>query len=289
MKKNRFTNWVFKKFGEWLMQEEPPLYEYMVDFDRVTYEVKPGDVILVEGRHRISRIISHITLSPWTHSALYIGRLHEIEDEKIRKKAAKHCHCSHEEQLVLESLLGKGTIISPLHKYRHVNIRICRPMGLAPHDAQSVIAFTVNRLGSQYNMRQIFDLFRFLFPWGLWPRRWRSSLFQHNAQQPTEDICSSMIAQAFESVKFPVLPVVTKEKEKYQLIQRNPRLFTPRDFDYSPYFGIIKYPILPIEEAAAYRKLPWKVGFISDDHGHITPLPDMGKFSEAANQIRKNV
>lgn len=287
MKKSKLATWIIAKFGAWLQKEEPPRHEYLTDFDRITFEVRPADVLLVEGRHRISNIIRHITLSPWTHSALYIGRLHDIKDEKLREKVREKCHCSPEEQLLIESIIGKGTIISPLSKYRHDNLRLCRPVGLSHQDAQKVIAYAIGRLGSKYNMRQIFDLFRFLFPWGLWPRRWRSSLFQHNAQQPTEDICSSMIAQAFAAVNFPILPLVKKEKETYELIQRNPRLFTPSDFDYSPYFSIIKYPIFPLGEPAAYHKLPWKVGVISDDQGRISPLPDISQFSDAANQSRK--
>lgn len=289
MKKNKFANWLFAKFGAWLQHEEPPRHEYLTDFNRVTYELRPADVVLVEGRHRVSNIIRHVTLSPWTHAALYIGRLHDIADEKLREKVKEKCSCSLEEQLLIESIMGKGTIISPLSKYQHDNLRICRPVGLSNHDAQEVINYAIQRLGRKYNIRQIFDLFRFLFPWGLWPRRWRSSLFQQNALQPTEDICSSVIAEAFASVHFPVLPIVTKEKEKYELIQRNPRLFTPSDFDYSPFFAIIKYPVFPIGEASAYRQLPWKVGIISDDQGHFSPLPDISKFSAAANQTRKNI
>ena len=39
--------------------------------------------------------------------------------------------------------------------------------------------------------------------------------------------------------------------------KRNPRLFTPKDFDYSPYFDIIKYPFLGLDDLGVYRRLPW--------------------------------
>ena len=32
---------------------------------------------------------------------------------------------------------------------------------------------------------------------------------------------------------------------------------TPRDFDHSPYFDVIKYPILDFDELGIYRTLPW--------------------------------
>ena len=34
-------------------------------------------------------------------------------------------------------------------------------------------------------------------------------------------------------------------------------MITPSDFDHSPYFEIIKYPLLDLDDLAVYRKLPW--------------------------------
>jgi len=43
---------------------------------------------------------------------------------------------------------------------------------------------------------------------------------------------------------------------------------TPKDFDYSPYFEIIKHPYLGLDDVAAYRALPWnEEGAISDMTG----------------------
>jgi hypothetical protein len=41
------------------------------------------------------------------------------------------------------------------------------------------------------------------------------------------------------------------------MVPRNIRLFTPRDFDYSPYFDIIKCPHIDFVKHASYRDLPW--------------------------------
>ena len=54
------------------------------DFERIRHELKPGDVLLVEGRTRISEVIKVITQSPWSHAALYVGRLHDIENDAVR-------------------------------------------------------------------------------------------------------------------------------------------------------------------------------------------------------------
>ena len=67
-----------------------------------------------------------------------------------------------------------------------------------------------------------------------------------------------MIAEAFAAVQFPLLPLVQRgEGEQMQLYRRNPKLCTPSDFDYSPYFEIIKYPFFDLTEHAGYRLLPW--------------------------------
>ncbi len=270
-KKSSFAKWIIEKFSHWLEQEDPPAHGHLSDFDRVSYEIRPADVLLVEGRHRISRIIRRVTFSPWTHAALYIGRLHDIVDEELRKKVEKECKFSPSQQLIIESLLGQGTVITPLEKYRYDHVRICRPSGLSRGDAQRVIAYSVNHLGVKYSIRHILDLFRFLFPWAMFPRRWRSSLFEHNALKPTEEICSSLIAEAFIAVKFPILPLIKKDKKGLELIQRNPRLYVPSDFDYSPYFAIIKYPIFPISEYTSYHNLPWVEGVMSNDYA-VVPI-----------------
>ena len=125
-------------------------------------------------------------------------------------------------------------------------------------DADTISRFAIGRLGRQYAIRQNLDLARLLFPWSILPRRWRSCLFERSAGYPTKEICSSMIAEAFSSVNFPILPIIKKDALKgVRFYHRNPRLFTPRDFDYSPYFEIIKYPLFEVGNTPSYRNLPW--------------------------------
>lgn len=244
----------------WLTRDKPPAADspVLLNFERLSYEIRPGDVVLVEGRSRVSEVIKLISQSPWTHAALYIGRLYEIEDPDLRELVSQHTDAAPEEQLIIETLLGEGTVIYPLDKYRQDHVRLCRPSGLSPRDAQKVIAFAARRLGTGYDVRQLLDLARFMFPYGYLPRRWRSSLFSHNAGDPTRTVCSTMLAQAFQSIHFPLLPFAEHtEQDKIHIYQRNPRLVTPRDFDYSPYFDIIKYPLFGLDDIAIYRHLPW--------------------------------
>ncbi len=84
-----------------------------------------------------------------------------------------------------------------------------------------------------------------------------------------------MIASSFASVQYPILPVIQKSKDGYTLFRRNEKLATPQDFDYSPYFEIIKYPVLGINDLAVYRRLPWdQNGIICTDESECF-IPSM--------------
>ncbi len=264
----------------WLTCDNESIPEVpLSDFERIREKIQPADVILIEGRSRVSRVISTITKSPWTHAGLYIGRLSDIQDPELLTYLKKYYHGDPHEQLIVESLMGKGVLISALSQYQHEHIRICRPKGLPLNDAHQVIHYAIQRVGKAYDNQQIFDLARFLFPWFLLPRRWRSSLFSYQAGESTKLTCSLLVAEAFMSIHYPILPLVRKNGIKgYEFIRRNSRLFTPRDFDYSPYFDIIKYPIIEFSDKTPYTTVPWNDELMSNDKdGIFTPQKNQGK------------
>jgi hypothetical protein len=66
---------------------------------------------------------------------------------------------------------------------------------------------------------------------------------------PTRAICSSLIAEAFERIRYPVLPRITaafradpsvRHQRREILEIRHHSLYAPRDFDLSPYFHVVK-------------------------------------------------
>ena len=252
------SRFISTPLSRWLQRRRPPRITPLSDFDRIRHELKPSDVLLVEGRSRISDVIKVVTQSPWSHAALYIGRLHDIENEESRASLSRRSAFPPSTQLVIESQLGAGTLVRALTEYAHDHVRICRPVGLSAEDAQTISTHAINSLGLNYDIRQIFDLARFLFPWGILPRRWRSSLFRTRAGSETRTVCSTMIAEAFAAVEFPILPLVQRsEQDRIRLYRRNPKLCTPSDFDYSPYFEIIKYPFYDFADTPSYKLLPW--------------------------------
>ena len=77
------------------------------------------------------------------------------------------------------------------------------------------------------------------------------------------------------AVDFPILPFIDREEDgSVRFFKRNPRLAAPRDFDYSPYFSIIKYPYLGLNDVGLYHRLPWTDDDVYNDERHaFKPTP----------------
>lgn len=199
--------------------------------------LQPGDVLLVEGNNIFSTAIKYLTQSTWSHAALYIGNALPLATN------------GEEQAQLIEADTNDGVRCIGLSHYNSYHTRICRPVGLSPDEINEVIDFAVNMLGHQYDLRNIFDLARYLLPTPPVPTRFRRKLLSIGSGDPTQAICSSLIAQAFQAIHYPILPenVVLKQdnsvcRECYRemLHIRHHSLFTPKDFDVSPYFQIIK-------------------------------------------------
>lgn len=242
---------------DWLGAQSRPLEMPRNDFERLCEHLAPADVVLVEGRSRISGVIQSVTLSSWTHAALHVGTLADIAARGVDVAALRCAGAVDATPVLLEAELGRGVHLSPIFRYRREHLRLCRARELSAADADRVIDFCLAQLGTPYDLRQITDLLRFFFPYGLLPRRWRSTLFEAGHGDMTRAICSTLIARAFFSVRYPIVPILHRgEHGDIMFRRRNARLITPRDFDSSPYFDIIKYPFFG-DDVARYRELPW--------------------------------
>jgi hypothetical protein len=152
----------------------------------------------------------------------------------------------------------------PLSAYEQYHTRICRPVGLTQDDREAIIDFVLSRLGTQYDMRNILDLARYLLPTPPVPARWRRRMIALGSGEPTRAVCSTLIAEAFGRVHYPILPRiesvnvpafgVSKFRRRELLHIRHHSLFAPADFDLSPYFEIVK-PTLA--EGFNYKGLRW--------------------------------
>jgi Permuted papain-like amidase enzyme, YaeF/YiiX, C92 family len=208
------------------------------DLSVVRSALRPGDILLVEGNSRLSGIIKYLTQSTWSHAALYVG---ERPDDVAPNG---------EPNALLEADAAPGVTTVPLSKYAGFHTRICRPVGLNPQETQKVIDYALARVGMQYDSKRIIDLARYLFPYPPVPVWFRRRMLAIGAGDPTKAICSNLIADAFASVRYPILPervsingktygVAPYVQSEIEHIRKH-GLYTPRDFDVSPFFAIVK-------------------------------------------------
>lgn len=211
-----------------------------------------ADVILVEGNQRFSTAVKYLTQSTWSHAAIYVGHTDGLSGLVDGAPS------------IIEADLKNGVVAAPLSKYAEFNTRICRPFGLDDDARQEIVRFMINSIGMNYDLKNVVDLARYLIPTPPVPNRWRRNMLALGSGDPTRVICSTRIAQAFQSVGYPILPLVEQLTEKEcekcretvrEILQiRHHSLFTPRDFDVSPYFEVIKPTI---ERGFDYTALNW--------------------------------
>lgn len=242
--------WVFGGIGRYLARylEEPEQgYEPFTPSDpnALRATLKPGDVLLVEGNNHISGVIKYLTQSTWSHAALYVGPIGDRTTE------------DGEPLVLVEAIIGRGVVAAPLSKYTRFHTRICRPTGLTPDDAARVCAYATERIGFDYDVKNIVDLMRYLLPLPV-PQRWRRRLMALGSGHPTRIICSALIAQAFDSVRYPILPKVARAASEVAwqdiLEIRHSSLYAPRDFDISPYFEVVKPTLV---NGFDYKTMAW--------------------------------
>jgi len=234
------------------------------DASLVAEALLPGDVLLVEGNTRMSAAIKYLTQSMWSHAALYVGPRPELSS------------CGGDTATLIEADVLDGVRAVPLSCYLNFRVRICRPVNLTAKDRERLIRYMVQRLGHQYDLKNVFDLARYLLRFPM-PARLRRRMISCGSGDPTRAICSTLIAQAFGAVRYPILPIISHKhdgnpgradqvRELWRI--RHHSLYAPRDFDVSPFFEVVKPRIA---KRFDYRLAPWSEGntiLLSDD-----PLP----------------
>lgn len=156
-----------------------------------------ADVLLIAGSSKLSTAIKYLTQSTWSHAALYVG-------DVLGSPGSGEPHT------LIELTPVDGCASAPIAKYERFHTRICRPVGLTDADREEVIKFMISRLGTQYDMRNIVDLARYLLPTPPVPTRWRRRMIALGSGQPTRTICSTLIAEALGRVQYPILPRVKR-------------------------------------------------------------------------------
>ncbi len=228
--------WIGRKLARYLSEPRDGAHVTTSRPDLLASTLRKGDVLLVEGTSRFASAIRYITQSTWSHAALYVGD-------------ALGASIDGETMLFIEADINEGVRAMPLSYYVHWHTRICRPVGLTETEIDALIRYVADRIGNQYDVRNVIDLARYLIRTPPVPERYKRRLLALGSGDPTRAICSSLIAAAFASVRYPVLPDVEiarskgeagKDQVREILHIRDSTLYAPRDFDVSPYFRIVK-------------------------------------------------
>lgn len=235
---NTIARWLGQRLSRYLTQPgrsvstSPP-----TDLAKLAACLRPGDVLLVEGNTRISTAIKYLTQSTWSHAALFVGALAGPRGPD----GLPLC--------LVEADMVHGVHTIGLAHFRGLHCRVCRPVSLTSEEAQRVCAFALARVGLQYDLKNVWDLARYLLPLPPVPTRWRRRMLALGSGDPTRAICSTLLAESFESVRYPILPRIETlpandpacaDCVREILHVRHHSLYVPRDFDVSPYFQIIK-------------------------------------------------
>jgi hypothetical protein len=271
-------------------------------------QIRKGDVMLVEGDSRVAAITKYLTQSSWSHLALYIG------DELVRHEETREATLAKfgddANRLMIEAL-PEGVVAVPADKYLHLNIRVLRPYRLRAEHLQQVLDEAIAALGWHYDLRNIVDLMRYFALLAVAPARTKNRS-RFGSRAPTEVICSSLIGQIFHHVGFPILPRVEFSSAEPHVLRpprswrrlwsrghqpttrglyyrRHPTMLTPRDFDLSPYFEVVKFNIIA-GGGFDYRQIRWaeedaEAAASARDEGNPT-RPNVRRAPEAAPLLR---
>ncbi len=248
-------NIVFSTLGRWLAAylnrpTRAPYTHPPANLPALREMLQPADVLLVEGDRRISTAIKYLTQSTWSHAVIYVG------PRSLTPEAPP-------QPCFVEADTEAGVHLVPLDTFAKLHVRLCRPIGLTPEDTARVVDYVCSRIGDRYDLKNVWDLARYLLPNPPVPSRWRRRMLALGSGDPTRAICSSLIAEAFHSVRFPILPLIETlpDPDGYcadcvrELLHiRHHSLFVPRDFDVSPYFAVIKPNTVKNFD---YRRMNW--------------------------------
>ncbi len=246
------------------------------DVERLRQQIRPGDVLLVEGHQRVSLLIKYLTHSSWSHTALYVGDELVRRGGPLRDLAVEHFG-EEADHLVVEALM-EGVVASPLTKYAAHNLRVCRPHRLRPEHLKKVVEGAVGAIGWRYDLRNVVELAAHLVGLSLLPVRFRDRVLRSGRGPANTAICTSLLGGLFHHVGFPVLPSIThpaspgaparsrrglfrvlgRRREPYAGVYRRrpPQMLMPRDFDLSPFFEVVKFNVVA-EGRFDYERIEW--------------------------------
>src|SRR6267143_4674991 len=188
------------------------------DPESLSAVLRNGDVLLTEGNTRAAALIKRITKSPWSHVSMYVGPLEEGPDPRC----------------IVEADIAQGVRAIPLSELEGLNLRVLRPIGLNDADRSRLAEWVVSQIGGEYDLKHAWVLARSFL--GMPPKVSRQPAPNGIAESAARFICSSLLANAFALVGYPILPIHTAVTA---VSAADHRYVIPGDFERAPVFEVV--------------------------------------------------
>jgi hypothetical protein len=189
-----------------------------VDLQSLAAVLLPGDVLLTDGNTRAAAIVRRATRSTWAHVALYVGPLEEGLDPRC----------------IVEADFVAGVRAVRLSELKARHLHVLRPTPLNDTDRRRLADWVVSRIGDKYDLAHA---------WALGTRLLRLPLPSRLSPPPSNAaefarrfICSSLLAQAFLLVGYPIIPARHGMSPAGSADLRH---LTPCDFESASIFEVV--------------------------------------------------
>lgn len=144
--------------------------------------LRPGDVLLSDGKTRAAALVRRMTRSRWAHVSMYVGPLGEGPDPRC----------------VVEADIAAGVRAVPLSEFAGEQVRVLRATLLKEEERRRVAQWVVGRIGDDYDLALAWSLLLRLLPLSL------PFGLRRLPGGTRRFICSSLLAQAFMLVGYQV-------------------------------------------------------------------------------------
>jgi hypothetical protein len=188
------------------------------DPESLSAVLRNGDVLLTEGNTRAAALIKRITRSTWSHVSMYVGPLEEGPDPRC----------------VVEADIAQGVRSIRLSELAGLNVRVLRPVGLNDALRSWLAEWVVSQIGGEYDLKHAWVLARSLL--GMPPKVSGPPASNGIAESATRFICSTLLANAFALVGYPILPI---HMPRAAVSAADHRYVIPRDFERAPVLEVV--------------------------------------------------
>jgi len=178
-----------------------------------------GDVLLTDANTRCAALVRHVTRSVWSHVSMYVGPLEQAADPLC----------------IVEADIAAGVRPVRLSELNALRVQVLRPAALSKAERDWLADCVVSRIGAEYDLAHAWQLGRRHLLSGR-SRRTGGTISMPTRRRPSRFICSSLVAHAFASLGYSILP---DGKAAGARASGDHGHLTPADFEHAPVFQVV--------------------------------------------------